>query len=153
MEFDCVGYTAERLVTRGKITADNENYAGVELSRDGYQLLSLKSAGGPLQMGMPSIFEQDTNQEEIIMFSRQLALLLESGVGIIQSLKLLKAQTTNRALAKMLDTIVADSFGIEAVDKLTTVPGMIEPIITIVIGLGWASLPSLLSSPSTPASV
>jgi type IV pilus assembly protein PilC len=32
--------------------------------------------------------------------------------------------------------IVADSFEIEAADKLTTVLGMIEPAMTIVIGLG-----------------
>jgi type IV pilus assembly protein PilC len=37
-----------------------------------------------------------------------LALLLESGVGIVQSLELLKAQTTNKALAGMLDTIIRD---------------------------------------------
>ncbi len=58
--------------------------------------------------GMTALFERGARQEEIILFSRQLALLLESGVGIVQSLELLKAQTTNKALAKMLDTIVAD---------------------------------------------
>ncbi|MCX6007109.1 MAG: type II secretion system F family protein, partial [Chloroflexi bacterium] len=53
-------------------------------------------------------FEKGAKQEEIILFSRQLALLLESGVGIVQALELLKTQTTNKALAKMLDTIVTD---------------------------------------------
>ena len=32
-------------------------------------------------------------------------------------------------------TIVAESFEIEAADKLTTVLGMIEPAMTIIIGL------------------
>jgi len=58
--------------------------------------------------GMPTFFEKGAKEEEIILFSRQLALLLESGVGIVQALELLKAQTTNEALAKMLDTIVTD---------------------------------------------
>jgi len=109
MEFEYVGYTAERRVTKGKITADGEKAAGEKLSRDGYQVLSLKAAAAPLfTTGMPSFFERGAKQEEIILFSRQLALLLESGVGIVQSLELLKAQTQNKALAKMLDTIVTD---------------------------------------------
>ena len=107
MEFEYVGYTAERRVTRGKIAADNEKDAGDRLSRDGYQVLSLKSTG-LANISMPSFFEKGARPEEIILFSRQLALLLESGVGIVQSLELLQAQTENKALAKMLDAIVTD---------------------------------------------
>ena len=109
MEFEYVGYTAERRVTKGKITADSEGEAGGKLSRDGYQVLSLKKAAAPLlTTGMPSYLEGRVKLEEVILFSRQLALLLESGVGIVQGLELLKAQTTNKAMVKMLDTIVTD---------------------------------------------
>ncbi len=108
MEFEYVGYTAERRVTKGKITADSEKDAGDKLSHDGYQVLSLKAVAGPLLTGMPSFFQGGARPEEIIMFSRQLALLLESGVGIVQSLELLKVQTANKALAKMLNTVVTD---------------------------------------------
>ena len=108
MEYVYVGYTADRRVTKGKIIADGEKDAGEKLSHNGYQVLSLKAVAGPLFSGTPSFFEKGASQEEIILFSRQLALLLESGVGIVQSLELLKAQTANKALAKMLDTIVTD---------------------------------------------
>ncbi len=109
MEFEYVGYTAERRVTKGKITADSEGEAGGKLSRDGYQVLSIKKAAAPLiTTGMPSYLEGRVKLEEVVLFSRQLALLLESGVGIVQGLELLKAQTTNKAMVKMLDTIVTD---------------------------------------------
>ena len=49
MEFEYVGYNAEKRVTRGKITADGEKDAGEKLSRNGYQVLSLKATG--LAMG------------------------------------------------------------------------------------------------------
>jgi len=45
---------------------------------------------------------------EIITFSRQLALLLESGVGIVQSLELLQGQASNRQLKKVLLEVVSD---------------------------------------------
>ena len=107
MEFEYVGYNAERRVTKGRIIADGEKAAGDRLSREGYQVLSLKESGAA-GFKMPTFFEKGAKTEEIILFSRQLALLIESGVGIVQSLELLKAQTDNQALAKMLDEIVAD---------------------------------------------
>jgi len=108
MNYEYIGYTADRRVVKGKIDASGEKEAGDRLAASGYQILSLKASGGSGITGMPSLFEKGAKQEEIILFSRQLALLLESGVGIVQSLDLLKVQTTNKALAKMLDTVISD---------------------------------------------
>jgi len=108
MNYEYIGYTADRRVVKGKIDAPGEKEAGDKLAAGGYQVVSLKESGGALAAGMPSFFEKGASQGEIILFSRQLALLLESGVGIVQSLDLLRAQTTNKALAVMLDTIISD---------------------------------------------
>lgn len=107
MEFEYVVYNAERRITKGNIVADGEKEAGDKLLRNGFQVLSLK-ATRPAISGVPDIFSKGVKQEEIILFSRQLALLLESGVGIVQAFELLRAQTPNKTLAKMLDTIIAD---------------------------------------------
>jgi type IV pilus assembly protein PilC len=45
------------------------------------------------------------------MFSRQLALLLESGTDIVTSIELLKDQTSSRILRKALDDVVTDIRG------------------------------------------
>ena len=108
MDYEYIGYTADRRVVKGKIDASGEKDAEDKLAASGYQILSLKTARGPLITGMPSLFQKGAKQEEIVLFSRQLALLLESGVGIVQSLDLLKVQTTNKAFAGMLDTIISD---------------------------------------------
>ncbi|MFA5078490.1 MAG: type II secretion system F family protein [Dehalococcoidia bacterium] len=108
MYYEYIGYTANRQVVKGKIDAAGEKEAGDKLASNGYQILSLKASSGPAITGMPSIFERGAKPEEIILFSRQLALLLESGVGIVQSLDLLKAQTTNKAFASTLDLIISD---------------------------------------------
>jgi len=108
LDYEYIGYTAERRVVKGKIAATGETEAGNRLAASGYQILSLKPVGGAAISGMPSFFEKGAKPEEIILFSRQLALLLESGVGIVQSLDLLKIQTTNKALARMLETVISD---------------------------------------------
>jgi type IV pilus assembly protein PilC len=48
---------------------------------------------------------------EIIMFSRQLALLLESGTDIVTSLDLLQNQVTNQTLQKVIGEIAANIRG------------------------------------------
>jgi type IV pilus assembly protein PilC len=108
MDYEYIGYTADRQVVKGKIAASGEKEAGDKLAASGYQILKLKASGGMGITGMPALFVKGAKQEEIILFSRQLALLLESGVGIVQSLDLLKVQTTNKAFAAMLDTIISD---------------------------------------------
>jgi type IV pilus assembly protein PilC len=108
MDYEYIGYTADRRVVKGKIAASGEREAGDRLAASGYQILRLKASGGAAITGMPAVFAKGVKPEEIILFSRQLALLLESGVGIVQSLDLLKAQTTNKAFAGMLDTIISD---------------------------------------------
>ena len=45
------------------------------------------------------------------MFSRQLALLLESGTDIVTSLELLQAQTTNRGLKAIIGQVASDIRG------------------------------------------
>jgi type IV pilus assembly protein PilC len=107
MEFEYVGYTADRRVVKGKIAANTEKAASELLTQSGYQVLNLKGIT-PFLLNMPSFIGQRVGTGEVVMFSRQLALLLDSGVGIVQSLELLKVQTTNKALARMLEVVVAD---------------------------------------------
>ena len=47
----------------------------------------------------------------MIIFSRQLALLLESGTDIVTSIELLKDQSTNSIMRKALDDVVGDIRG------------------------------------------
>lgn len=107
MEFEYVGYTADRQVVKGKIAADTEKDAGERLTSSGYQILSIKHIT-PFISDSPTFFQAKVKQEEVIMFSRQLALLLESGVGIVQGLELLKAQTVNKRFSSMLATVITD---------------------------------------------
>jgi type IV pilus assembly protein PilC len=108
LNYEYIGYTADRRVVKGKIDAPGEKEAGDRLSAGGYEVVSLKASGGSFNATMPSFFEKGVKQEEIVLFSRQLALLLESGVGIVQALDLLRIQTTNKAFAGMLNTIISD---------------------------------------------
>ena len=109
MDFSYVGYTEDRKLVEGTISASSEEIAVQILARSGCRVLSLK----PLIAFMPNwekVFPllYRIKPEVIIMFSRQLALLLESGTDIVTSLELLRAQTTQRNLRRVLGEVISD---------------------------------------------
>jgi type IV pilus assembly protein PilC len=107
MDYTYLGYTEDRQIVKGKISAATEQVAIDTLANIGYRVVSLK----PIAAFLPSLgkfFQAKVKPAEMITFSRQLALLLESGVGIVQSLELLQSQTTDKGLQKVLTEIITD---------------------------------------------
>jgi type IV pilus assembly protein PilC len=112
MDYQYVGYTKDKKLVKGSISASNEGIATQILARSGYQVLSLKPVTSFLPSAeriFPSLY--GVKPQTIIMFSRQLALLLESGTDIVTSLELLQTQSTNRTLKKVLSEVIADLRG------------------------------------------
>ncbi len=107
MDYQYLAYTADRKLVKGRLQANTEQEATSMLEFGGYQVISLKKISTFLSLetifGPPKV-----KYQEIVMFSRQLALLLESGVDIVTSLELLQKQSTNRGLKTIIAQIVAD---------------------------------------------
>ncbi len=111
MDFIYVAYTEDRRLVKGKLSATSEEAAADLLSYGGYQVVSLRS--------FTRFFDKEKllsrfsriKPREIIMFSRQLALLLESGTDIVASLELLQSQVTNQTLKRIIDEVASDIRG------------------------------------------
>lgn len=107
MDYAYVAYTEDKRIVKGKISAPTEPVATGALARVGYRLVSLK----PVTPFLPSwggFLQPRVKTEETTLFSRQLALLTDSGVGIVQSLELLAQQSPSRRLKQVLGEVVAD---------------------------------------------
>jgi type IV pilus assembly protein PilC len=98
-------------IVKGRITADDEEAINQMLSFAGYRLINLRPYVPFFSMGklMSQLFPIKPN--DIILFFRQLALLLESGISIVTSLELLQEQITKHALKKVINEIIADIRG------------------------------------------
>ncbi len=112
MVYQYLVYTEDKKIVKGTISAESEKTAGEVLTHKGYWVLSLK----PVATYKPSWekilpFLYPIKPEVIIFFSRQLALLLESGIDIVTSLELLRAQASNRNLKRVLGEVVSDVRG------------------------------------------
>jgi type IV pilus assembly protein PilC len=111
MDFQYIAYTAEKRLVKGRLSATNEEAAANLLSYGGYQVVNLKTVTPFFNLGSLTARFSRVKPREIIMFSRQLALLLESGTDIVTALELLQGQSTNRILKGVLGEIASDIRG------------------------------------------
>jgi type IV pilus assembly protein PilC len=107
LEYSYVGYTRDKRVVKGTTSAETEAAAIDRLSRSGYNVVSIREVKAFLP-DLSNFLKGTVKASELAMFSRQLALLLESGLGIIQSLELLQTQTGEKELKKVLAAVIAD---------------------------------------------
>jgi type IV pilus assembly protein PilC len=111
MDYEYLGSTEDNRIVKGKLSASSEAAATDMLAYSGYRVLSLKEVTPFLQAEKFTAALSSINPMEVIMFSRQLALLLEAGTDVVTSLELLQAQVTNRSLRKILAGVVDDVRG------------------------------------------
>jgi type IV pilus assembly protein PilC len=111
MDFAYTAYTEDRRLVKGKVSAVSEEAATELLGYGGYRVVSLKPGLPILNMEKLLSRFSEIKRAEIVMFSRQLALLLESGTDIVTSLDLLQSQVTNQTLQKIIGQIASDIRG------------------------------------------
>ncbi len=109
MNFHYVAFTIDNRIAKGTLIAATEEAASRLLAQQGYRPLSLKpSASLSLSYDkiFPSLFK--LKPQVIVLFSRQFALLLESGTSMTNALELLQSQVSNRRFGKVLSQATAD---------------------------------------------
>jgi len=113
MDYTYIAYAEgdNNKVIKGKVSASSETAATELLSYGGYRLVSLKAIRPLIDKEKLQSYFARIKPREIIMFSRQLALLLESGTDIVTSLDLLQSQVTNETLKKIITEMASDIRG------------------------------------------
>jgi len=108
MNYTYVAYTQDKRLVKGRLTAVSEEAANTVLNYGGYQIVKLKLITPFINTEKLAASFSRIKPKEIVMFARQLALLLESGTDIVTALELLQGQTNNRTLRKVLSEAAGD---------------------------------------------
>ena len=108
MYYKYVAYNEQKQLVNGKVDAPNETVAQDMLTLSGLKTVSLKVAKPLLKIDMDKVRGTTVSKKEIIMFSKQLALMIESGFDIAASLDLLESQIANRGLKRVVTEITSD---------------------------------------------
>jgi type IV pilus assembly protein PilC len=105
MAYQYVAFTPQGDQIQGRIEAESEHEAEELLWKQKYTVISLRaiqeSAGRQL-------FGSRIKTRDLIVFSRQLATLIEAGVSIVRGLELLRDQIPSKVFQKTLDEIIMD---------------------------------------------
>jgi type IV pilus assembly protein PilC len=111
MDFAYTAYTENKELVKGKVAATSEEAATELLSYGGYRVVSLKEVVPFFNKEKLLVRFSQIKPREIVMFSRQLALLLEAGTDIVTSLDLLQGQIVNQTLKRTIGEVASDIRG------------------------------------------
>jgi len=124
-------------IVRGKLSASNEEAIAETLSYAGYRLINLKPYVPFLSLGKLTAQLFPVKPPEVVLFYRQLALLLESGINVITSLELLQEQIANRTLKKVVGEAVTDIRGGNQLSTaLSRHPEVFSPLSCRTLSIG-----------------
>ncbi|MCD6390609.1 MAG: type II secretion system F family protein, partial [Dehalococcoidia bacterium] len=137
MDFVYTAYTEDKKLVKGKVSSTSEEAAAELLSYGGYRVISLKKVTPLLDKEKLLAHFSRIKAQEIVMFSRQLALLLESGTDIVTSLDLLQDQIANQTLRRIIAEVASDIRGGSPLSSaLSKHPRAFSPMYSQAIAAG-----------------
>ena len=102
-----VAATSQGKLIKGTIKATDEIETERLLIRQGYRPVSVEVVPSmfSLEEALPTLFQ--VKPRDVIVFSRQLATLLRSGISLMPALEILQGQvTTSRAFNRILESVI-----------------------------------------------
>ncbi len=140
MVYQYVAHNINGDVVKGRLSVTSEEAALDLLSCSGYQVVSLKPLNQFLKMDNLLTRLLPVKPTEIILFYRQLALLLESGIDIVSALELLQVQMLNRNFRNVLGKIISDlRSGNQLSVSLSNHPKIFAPLYYRLVSVGEQS--------------
>lgn len=105
-------YTARNATTGQKVKAtvqaDSEQAASKLIKKQGLTPLDIQLEGAGL---LSNKFKRKVKTKDKVLFSRQLATLINAGLPLVQSLRNVSSQTTNKSFKVVINEIIGDVEG------------------------------------------
>ena len=122
----------------GTLEMEDEQSAAANLDRLGYSILELRPSDGPAFSikGLLDRFQR-LEKQEVILFTRQLATMIRSGMPLLPSLSTICDQTINKKFKVILEDVRQSVQGGSSFsDSLTKYPKVFSELFTSMIRVG-----------------
>jgi type IV pilus assembly protein PilC len=111
MKFQYLAVDSKNRKQKGYVNGESRRDALVVLKKSGLKVINLEiKRDSSLKLAINKIFERVT-PKDFVIFSRQLAILIDSNVPIIQAIRAIATQTDNNLLSSVLQQVLADIEG------------------------------------------
>jgi type IV pilus assembly protein PilC len=111
MVYKYIAYNGSGTLVKGSFIAADEESANNALTFAGYRPISLKKHVPFLSLDKFGDSFSQVKPNEVILFYRQLAMLIKSGTNIATSVELLQQQTNSRKMQKVLGLVISEIRG------------------------------------------
>lgn len=120
---------------KAQVQADNEQAAAKLIREQGYTPLSIKAQRGEGGFRWHRIRTKDK-----VLFSRQLSTLINAGLPLVQSLRSVSQQTTNKAFQVVINQVITDiEGGVSFSAALEKHPTVFNRVYISLVAAGEAS--------------
>lgn len=138
MEFSYKAIKDGKTVT-GVMEAEGEDKALSYLKGNNLTILSINQKAAPVSSSFGSLFSK-VSFTHIVDFTRQMSIMLNSGLTLIDSLDILKRQSENQAFLKLVQELDADiKAGMNFSDALKKHPMLFNNLYISLVKAGEAS--------------
>jgi type IV pilus assembly protein PilC len=121
---------------KARVQADNEQAAAKLIQAQGLTPISIKADKGE---GGFTLLHRIRSKDKVL-FSRQLATLINAGLPLVQSLRQVAAQTTNKTFQQVINQIITDvEAGKSFSDSLAKHPTVFNNVFINLVAAGEAS--------------
>jgi type IV pilus assembly protein PilC len=136
-------YTARNSKTGDKVSADieaeSENDAAKQIKEEGLAPINITLLGTE-RKNILKRFQNRIKSKDKVLFSRQLATLVNAGLPLAQSLQSVSQQTTNKAFKTVINKLIADvESGAALSASMLHYPGVFNDIYVNLVAAGETS--------------
>src|SRR5262245_60071183 len=105
--FRYTGKTRAGVTQRGEIEASDRNAATAVLRQRQILVTSMRPKSKELQLKIPG-FGGKIKEQEIVIFTRQFATMIDAGLPLVQCLDILSRQAENKEFARVTAQVKTD---------------------------------------------
>jgi type IV pilus assembly protein PilC len=140
--FNYQAQTPTNKIIEGSLEVENEDIARAMLLEQGVTILALEEQRSASLSGLGNItiFAQRISKKDIVVFSRQLAVMVEAQIPIVQALKIIAQQTENQRLQTIIRQVyTAVAAGARLSDVLANYPKVFDGFYVNMVRSGETS--------------
>ncbi|MBZ0167805.1 MAG: type II secretion system F family protein, partial [Candidatus Omnitrophica bacterium] len=135
--FKYVAKNQEARSVSGKIAADNKSAVIEELRKRNLIIISINEVKDTIAKKKSSFAGGKVKADEIVIFARQLATMVEAGIPIVQGLDALQEQVVHPVFKRTLTTITEDiSHGSSLSVSFSKHPAVFDTLFVNMVRVG-----------------
>ena len=141
MQYQYQAMTSSGAILNNVLDAGSQHEAADELRRKGLVVMRLEAAGGPVVGHTSGVARRGrVNTRDLLLFARQMKMLLEAGAALVPALQAIEQQTTKPTFCALVRSIREEVEGGGCLaDALKKHPRTFKPVFIAMIAAGEAS--------------